>query len=341
MMNQPDLLSLSGAQGVQYRVVGPGGLLLDENAGYADLVSRTPVTAATIFNGYSVTKTVTALAVCQLAEQGKIALSDFVGDLLPEYSFSGKFTVGQVLAHQAGFGNPLPLPWIHLAEEDDAFDAGAFSRRIISENARLKYTPGTRTRYSNVGYLVLGELIERASGMPFEAYIRQHIFKKIGSGGYLDFAGHDTDAYAVGYHRRWSVSNLLLGFLLDKKRYTRPATANWIAFQKTYVNGKAYGGIVANARGLSDYLQALLGGQLFENPDTLEYLFARKEPGLGRGWFTGHLHGQTYFCHAGGGGGYYCEIRVYPALRLTSVLMTNRSGFSDERLLDRLDGRFL
>jgi hypothetical protein len=66
-------------------------------------------------------------------------------------------------------------------------------------------------------------------------------------------------------------------------------------------------------------------------------MFARQEPGMGMGWFTGILNGHIYHTHAGGGGGYYCEIRVYPALRMTSVLMTNRSGFSDERLLDRLD----
>lgn len=340
-MNQPDYLSLSHAPGLQYRVHGPKGLLLDFNSGFSDLVRQTPVTPATIFNGYSVTKTFTALAVFRLIEQGKLALSDTVGDLLPEYPFSGKFTVEQLLAHQAGLANPFPLPWIHLADEDDGFDAAAFSKKIIHANVRLKYVPGTRTRYSNVGYLILGELIDRLSGMPFETYIREQIFEKIKTTGYLDFVGPETDAYATGYHRRWSFSNLLLGLLLDKKRYTLPANSSWIAFRRTYVNGKAYGGIVANATGLSDYLQALLEGRLFENPGTLEQLFVRKEPGLGRGWFTGRLKGQTCFCHAGGGGGYYCEIRVYPALRLSSVLMTNRSGFSDERLLDRFDERLL
>lgn len=341
MMNQPDFLALSRAPGAQYRVVGPDGPLLDENAGFAHVERRIPVTAATIFNGYSVAKTFTAIAVLQLVEQGKIALSDTVGDLLPEYPFSQKFTVEQLLAHQAGFANPLPLSWIHLAEEDHAFDAAAFSGKIIRANAQLAYKPGTRTRYSNLGYLVLGELIERVSGKPYEPYIRQHIFEKTGTEGYLGFAAADTDTYATGYHRRWSFTNLLLGFLLDKKRYTRVADSTWIAFKRSYVNGKPYGGIVTSATGLTDYLQALLVGRLFENPATLEQLFARKEPGPGRSWFTGRLKGQTYFCHAGGGGGYYCEIRVYPVLHLSSALMTNRSGFSDERLLDRLDERFL
>lgn len=333
-----DALNISKAPGMQYLLIGPNGILKEINTGLADVETKQAVTPTTAFNGYSITKTFTAIAVLQLAEQGKIALSDTVGELLPEYRFSQPFTVEQLLSHRAGLANPLPLPWIHLAEEDQHYDAAAFSHKIIAANTRLKYRPGTKMRYTNVGYLILGELIERVSGQPYREYIRQHIFEKIRpGGGYLDFVLPETDEYATGYHRRRSFSNLLLGLLLDKKKYTRPATPDWLAFNPLYVNGAAYGGVVANARGLAAYLQAVLKNKLFENPETTRLLLARQEPGMGLGWFTGILNGQVYHTHAGGGGGYYCEIRVYPALQLASVLMTNRSGFSDERLLDKMD----
>lgn len=325
------------APGQQYLLLGPDGIRTEINAGFADLENRRPVGPATVFNGYSITKTFTAIAVLQLAEQGKIALSDTVGNYLPEYRFSRPFTVEQLLTHRAGLANPLPLSWIHLAEEEPVFNAPAFAQRIISKYTRLRYRPGAKTRYSNIGYLILGELIARVSGLKYEDYIRRYIFEKLPAGGYLGFAAPATAGVAVGYHPRRSFSNLLLGFLLDKKRYTRPATPEWLAFQPAYVNGRAYGGIVANARGLAAYLQAVLNGDLFENPATTGRLFARLEPGLGMGWFTGRLGGRSYFCHAGGGGGFYAEIRVYPEIKTASVLLTNRSGFSDERLLDRLD----
>ena len=54
-------------------------------------------------------------------------------------------------------------------------------------------------------------------------------------------------------------------------------------------------------------------------------------------WFTGELNGNKYFTHAGGGGGYYCEIRIYPDQGLGSVVFFNRTGFSDERYLDKVD----
>lgn len=333
-----DALTLSRAPGMQYLLVGPDGILKEINTGLADVDTQKPVTPATAFNGYSITKTFTAIAVLQLVEQGKIALTDTVGDYLPEYRFSEKFTVEQLLSHRAGLANPLPLSWIHLAQEDQNFDAAAFSHRIIAANTRLKYRPGTKTRYSNVGYLILGEIVERVSGQSYREYIRQHIFEKIPSGsGYLGFTHPETGEYATGYHRRRSFSNLLLGLLLDKKKYTRPASSGWLAFKPLYLNGSAYGGVVANGRGLAAYLQAVLKNELFDNPATAGLLFARKEPGMGLGWFTGTLNGQVYHTHAGGGGGYYCEIRVYPALQLASVMMTNRSGFTDERLLDKVD----
>lgn len=333
-----DILALSKAPGIQYRLDGPDGPLAEVNTGFADVVEQKPVTGATVFNGYSITKTFTAIAVLQLVEQGKIALTDTVGDYLPEYRFSEKFTVEQLLSHRAGFANPLPLAWAHLAGEHPTFDFAAFSHRIIAANARLKSEPGKKMRYSNVGYLVLGELIERVSGMSYEAYVRKHIFEKIQTRGYLDFNHPKTAEMATGYYKRRSFSGLLLGFLIDKKKFTRAATANWTAFNPHYVNGKPYGGIVADATGLADYLRAILNHKLFENPATADLIFSRREPGMGLGWFAGQRNGEWYFSHAGGGGGFYCEIRVYPDSGVSSVFMTNRSGFTDERLLDKMDG---
>jgi hypothetical protein len=54
-------------------------------------------------------------------------------------------------------------------------------------------------------------------------------------------------------------------------------------------------------------------------------------------WFSGQLNGNKYFAHAGGGGGYYCEIRLYPDSGIGRVIFFNRTGMSDERILDKTD----
>ncbi len=66
-----------------------------------------------------------------------------------------------------------------------------------------------------------------------------------------------------------------------------------------------------------------------------------KRTGMAMGWFTGTLHGERYVAHAGGGGGYYAEIRLYPDLGRGSALLFNRTGVADERALDRFDAHML
>ena len=66
-----------------------------------------------------------------------------------------------------------------------------------------------------------------------------------------------------------------------------------------------------------------------------------KATGMCLSWFSGQLNGETYFAHAGGGGGYYCEIRIYPDTGIGSVIMFNRTGMSDERFLDKTDKYFI
>jgi D-alanyl-D-alanine carboxypeptidase len=66
-----------------------------------------------------------------------------------------------------------------------------------------------------------------------------------------------------------------------------------------------------------------------------------KNTGMCMSWFTGKLKGYRYFTHAGGGGGYYSELRIYPDLGIGSVLLFNRSGMRDQRFLDKVDKHIL
>jgi len=70
-------------------------------------------------------------------------------------------------------------------------------------------------------------------------------------------------------------------------------------------------------------------------------MFTEQKSNMSFGWFTGILNGCRYVAHAGGGGGYYCEIRIYPELNIASAILRNRSSFRDLRLLDKVDGRFI
>jgi CubicO group peptidase (beta-lactamase class C family) len=121
----------------------------------------------------------------------------------------------------------------------------------------------------------------------------------------------------------------------------------WKPFRYFYNNGTAYGGITGTAGSLIRYAQALLQEEsVLINNQYRNILFTEKRvenksTGMTLSWYTGTIKGNQYFCHAGGGGGYYVELRIYPDLGVGSVILYNRSGMTDERILDHADTFFI
>ena len=336
-ISENDLLGVTKSPGAQYILVDSDKILVECNAGFADVLKKTPVTRDNTFNCFSVTKTATATAIMQLAEQNKILLTDYVNPMFNEFHFEYPFTIAQLVSHQAGFPDPIPISWIHLASEEATFDEHKFIRHIIDKHSKQKYKPGTKFSYSSIGYLLLELIIEKISDKSYQSYVSKNILSELNGNGALDFKIQNENIHATGYHPRISFSNILLSFFLDRDKFINYNFGKWTSFKNFYVNGKAYGGFIGNARGLSSYLQTFLSGIIFSYPDTIEKMFTEQKSGMSYGWFTGKLNGERYVCHAGGGGGYYCEIRIYPDRKMASALLRNKSAFSDLRLLDKID----
>lgn len=332
---------------IQYAFFDTGKVIYELHYGFKNLKSKEPVEASTHFHLFSITKTFTALAVLQLVEAGKIVLNKPASAYLPGFPYPNTITVEQLLSHTAGIPNPLPLKWIHLAEEHPGFKRDPFFAEVFKAHPKLDFEPGTKFKYSNLGYVLLGQLVEAVSGQPFEDYVKEHIVEQ----GGIDPSGlsfHlNPSSHAVGYHKWWSLSNALFGFLIDKAKFMGGREGKWKPFNLFYNNGTAYGGLFGSASGLIQYAQNLLKpNSVLLNDQYKEILFTEravrnKPTGMSLSWFTGNLKGNKYFAHAGGGGGYYCELRVYPELGVGSVLLYNRSGMRDERILDRADHFFI
>jgi CubicO group peptidase (beta-lactamase class C family) len=349
-VSQPDTLQKTGARlaapAFHYRLLSAGAVIADCFSGYRNLERQLPATPETQYALFSVTKTFTALAVLQLAEAGRLHLDEEATAYLPQYGCLGKTTLRQLLAHQSGLNNPLPLRWIHSEREHARFDYGQFTATVLRK-AKGTGKPGEKTAYSNLNYLVLGEIMEKVAGCSYQTLVEREIIRKITNGPGLGFEWHPSDR-ATGYHPSRSLSGLLLGWLLDRQAFTYPASPGWTGFHPFYTNGLPYGGLLASAGPLAEYLRTLLSG----NPALLSKqgrreLFTEqplrngKPGGMALGWFTGKLGGHAYLHHAGGGGGFYCEARIYPDAGLASLLLTNKTGFSDARLLDRFDRIYL
>src|SRR5262249_34981670 len=147
-----------------------------------------------------------------------------------------------------------------------------------------------------------------------------------------------------GFIKNLSFTNFVLGFFIQKSRFMGRTEGKWKSFLPFYVNGTSYGGLIGTPMAFVRYIQQLLKPDNHVLSDSYKKeLFienstaAGKPTGMCFAWFSGQVDGIRYYAHAGGGGGYYCEIRLYPDKGIGSVIFFNRTGVSDERILDKVD----
>jgi CubicO group peptidase (beta-lactamase class C family) len=175
--------------------------------GLADLETRQPAAADTVYLWFSMTKIVTATAVVQLAERGSLDLNDRVQRWVPGFPAAGRgsrVTVRQLLSHSAGLSNPIPVGWVLPADEPQG-DPSEFATGVLTKHSRLRGEPGARARYSNLGYLLLGQVIEAASGSAYTDYVQTNVLAPLGMTS-TDFTYRpDMSARAAtGYHPRYN-----------------------------------------------------------------------------------------------------------------------------------------
>ncbi len=334
--------------GVQYVAVFAKERLFEYDGGLADVENAIPMTPATTMMAYSMTKTFTAAAVLQLVEEGKISLDESVLRYLPAFPYGPAVTVRHLLSQTSGLPNPIPLRWAHPVSRDPSFDEPTALREVMAAHPKLAFAPGKRYGYSNLSYWLLGAVIERTAGEPYKSYMERRMIAPLGlKPTDAGFSIVDASAHAKGYLARRSIMNLMKRVLLDKELIGR-TEGRWVHIRDHYLNGPAYGGLIATARGISVFLQ----DQLREVPlllkaRTRELFFAQQE-GAGHrrvpmtlGWHIGELERTRFFYKEGGGGGYHSEMRIYPERGLGSVIMVNETSSSCKRIQSCVDRMLL
>ncbi|HET9268975.1 MAG TPA: serine hydrolase domain-containing protein [Vicinamibacterales bacterium] len=170
--------------------------------GLADRANRVPNTIRTRFNIGSINKTFTQMAIGMLVAEGKLAPTDTLAKFLPDYpqATSRTATVQQLLTHSAGIADFFG-PAFTAAPKDRFRSNADYARHVGS--LPPTFAPGERRQYCNGCYILLGAIIERASGMPYEQFVAERIFKvaDMASTGYPQVDAIEPDI-AIGYTRR-------------------------------------------------------------------------------------------------------------------------------------------
>jgi|GEM_PF-1048338 len=147
-----------------------------EVAGYADIEGRRLITPDTPFLIASASKQFTALAVMLLVDDGKIDLDTPARKWLPEMSGAvGEATIRQLLHHTAGVRDHTTLMTLVGIEQLGSIDRTR-TLALMARQSGTNFAPGTKIQYSNGNYLLLSEIVARASGLPFERYLEKAVF---------------------------------------------------------------------------------------------------------------------------------------------------------------------
>lgn len=263
----------SKTPGIQYLVVAPEQTVFEYAGGWADIARHRPMNPATTLMAYSMSKTITAAAVLQLVETQKVKLDDPIDRYLDSQPYGPDVTVRQLLSHTSGIPNPIPLAWVHPAARHDTFDERAELATVLREHPKRSFTPGTKYGYSNIGYWLLGPIVERASGETFPSYVREHVLRPLGiTPRELGYGVPDRRDHGKGYLEKYSLMNLVKGFLIDRE-LIGGYEGRWLQIHDHFLNGPAFGGLVGTTRGFGKFLQDQLRPHSALFNDTTRQLF--------------------------------------------------------------------
>lgn len=342
------LIARSRTPAVQYLAVDASSTRFEFHGGLADLDRGTALESTTTMMAYSMSKTLTAAAVLRLVEMKRIALDDSIAEWAGPIPYDRAISVRQLLTHTSGIPNPIPLRWVHPAAEHARFDESAALDRVLRAHARLAFRPGTRFSYSNLGYWLLGRVVERASREPFSEFVAAQLLAPLGlAASQLGYAISDPARHATGYLERTSILNLVRRFVIDPRLIGR-YHGRWLSLQSHYVDGPAFGGLVGTAKGFARFLQDQLATRSRILGDDMRALFFERQQlasgtpmPMTLGWHVGGTHGRAFFYKEGGGGGFHSMMRLYRDRGVGTVIMVNATGFDVGATLDRLDPEFL
>lgn len=311
-------------------VAKEGEILFNKGYGYANYEEKIKNTPDTLFAIGSITKQFTAMAIMQLYEKGLLDLEDAVSKYLPDVIEGDNITIRHLLTHTSGLVNYTDfLLEMVEAPEDTSID---FVLGLFKDEP-LIFEPGTQWQYSNSGYVLLGYIVEKVSGVSYDEYLKENIFKPLemnNTGTYYDKMEED---YAIGY---MGITELT------------PVHEDEIVLKIAY----GAGNILSTVNDLYKWDRALQTEKLVKK-EILDMIFDIQEKmpesdmytfdGYGFGWFIeNNPELGKIVSHGGNTLSYSAQLSKYVDKDITIIITTNAGSYVlgpvEETLVDILMG---
>jgi CubicO group peptidase (beta-lactamase class C family) len=313
--------------GAAVGVVRGGSLVWSAGVGHADRASARPASARTLYRIASITKTITATAVMQLRDEEKLALDDPAVTYLPELAGARSalgpiegLTIRRMLSHESGLQSEPPgTDWSAVMFEDDPLRNLARASEIA-----LTVPSNSQSKYSNLAFQLLGEIVGRVSGTPYPRYIRERILRplKMTSTSLDPLSARLSARRAIGYGPR---------FLSDEVD---------LAPEEVSIFG-AEGGLWSCVEDLARWLSC----QLSDEPGVLSRatLDEMHRPryladdswtvAWGIGWYARRRDDMIWITHSGGHYGFTSNVCFDPKSRVGAIVLLNGVGIASDLAL--------
>jgi D-alanyl-D-alanine carboxypeptidase len=311
--------------GLSVAVLRGDRIIFDRGYGSADLEHSVPGTPDTRYYVGSITKPFTAAAILRLADQGLLDLDHEVSRYLPELDSSdAPISLRHLLNHTSGMAGPQQVAQKFLNRRHLEFTREELIQLVRGEPRVSR--PGEQMAYNNLGYVLLGIVVERVSGRTYEDFLTDQLL------------GGDGRSIALCDSRR---------VIPDRARGYE--IRDGAVFNHEPVNASllfAAGGICATARDVAIGLRSLLGGEVLSS-GALQQMTSRgrlengSELTYGYGIFVEQLEGQRRLHHGGVANGFAGHAAHYPDEDLTVVVLSNTRSMEAQRLEAEITRRLL
>lgn len=288
-----------------------GRILLQKSYGYKNYTTRVLNDSNTIFLIGSVTKQFTALVILKLQEEGKLSVNDKLDKYFPEFKYSNKITIENLLTHTSGIYDYVA----DIDDADSAISCHPIDKQLVLDRVfkhGLYFKPGTKFRYCNSGYYLLGLIIEKVTGTAYEQNVRNIIFTPLQMNHSFFGFSHSADTnIATGYQRINSTTQE------EAKAWRWDSTITYAA-----------GGIFSTTGDMHKWARALADQKILSSESWKAMLTPRLEH-YGYGFYIDSVSGARSISHGGGLPGFISYLCCYVSEDVTITLLNNYGWFGD------------
>ena len=315
-------LDRPGSPGASVSVIRDGHIIYSRGYGHAQIEHGVPVTPATVFHVASVSKQFTAMAVTMLAADGALGLDDPVQqhlDFVPD--FDHPTTVRQLIHHTSGIRDQWQLLGISGWRLDDVITTGQILG-LMARQRELNFEPGSEYLYSNMGYTLMAQIVEAASGMSFVDFTASRIFQPLG----MDRTHFHDDHRHMVPNRAYSYAPVSAADDAGDEA-AHPGAPRFTKSVLSYANAGATSLFTTAddlARWLDNFRHETVGGPgvmatmkqrgILNSGDTIPYA---------HGLSTGEYRGLRTIGHGGADAGFRTQVYWFPEVETGVVVLTN------------------